>query len=242
MKASHFPEEVIDLNFYRDWIARRKKERDFDKKKRTVFITISRDYGCQGWELALALMDQLNKRSPAGWSLFSRKMIEQIVSDEQLDPEMVHEISEKKWSYKDWFVDSLVPAYLQSDSSHVFRKMRNFILNLADKGHCVVLGAGAQVITHRLDPEKFFGVHIRVTAPEIWKIRRIEEVFKLNRGEAEKKLQDHQDTRDKFIADFTGYDSADPALYTMVFNNARCNPDVMAEMICHYLASQGAFQ
>jgi hypothetical protein len=242
MKASHFfPEEVIDLNFYRDWIARRKKERDSDKKK-TFFVTISRDFGCEGWELAEKLIERLNHQAPGKWSSFTRKMIETIVADEQLDPEMIHEISEKKWSLKDWFVDALVPGYLQSDSSHVFRKMKYFILNLADKGNCVILGSGAQVITHNLDPEKFFGVHIRVTAPDIWKMRRVMEVFKLDRGQAEKKLKENQGTRDHFMADFTGYEATDASLYTMVLNNARCSSDDMAEMIFQYLKAQGAFR
>ncbi|MDH4184750.1 MAG: cytidylate kinase-like family protein [Nitrospinota bacterium] len=242
MKASHFPERVVDLNFYRDWIAKRRAEEGLALKKRTFFVTISRDYGCEGWDLAEKLMEKLNREAPGKWSLFTRQMIEHIVSDEELDPEMIHQISEKKWSFKDWFVDALVPDYLQSQSSHVFRKMKNFILNLADKGNCVILGAGAQAITHRLDPEKFFGVHIRVTAPDVWKLRRVEHVFKLNREAAERKLKENQDTRDKFMADFTGYNSHETGLYTLVFNNAVTSSDMMAEMIIHYLKLQRAFQ
>ncbi|MDH5510958.1 MAG: cytidylate kinase-like family protein [Nitrospinota bacterium] len=238
MKGSHFPEEVIDLKFFRDWIAKRKKEQDFGAKKKTFFVTISRDYGCEGWELAQKVMERLEKEAPGQWNLFTRQMIEQIVADEELDQEMVHEISEHKWTFKDWFVDALVPTYLESHSSHVFRKMKNFILNMADKGHCVILGAGAQVITHQLDPEKFYGVHIRITAPHVWKLRRVERVFKLSREDAERKIEDNQDTRDKFMADFTGYDSRESALYTMVLNNAHCTVDTMATVIVHYLKLQ----
>ena len=47
----------------------------------------------------------------------------------------------------------------------------------------------------------------------------------MNRSEAENLLRGHQDSRDKFIADFTGLNAADPALYHLTFNNAKNGPE-----------------
>lgn len=241
MRGPHLKEATLDLSFYRDWVSRRKKEREKDVKKPTFFVTISREFGCEGYEFALKLVEKLNERHDGQWNLFTRKMIEEIASGEDILPEMVHEISEKRWSFKDWFVDALVPTYLQSPSSHVFKKMRNLILNLADKGNCVILGGGSQIVTHRLDPKKFFGVHIRVVASHEWRLKRIGEIDKLTRDAAEHTMRARQDSRDKFILDFTGLNAGDPSMYSLIFNNARNDAELMANTVVEYLRLNGAF-
>ena len=241
MRASHEKEAVLDLTYYRDWVAKREKARESDKTKRTFFVTISREFGCEGYEVATGLVERLNSRSERGWSLFTHMNLEEMAGSDEMDTNMVHEVSEKRWSFQDWFADSLVPKYLQSPSSKVFEKMRNLALNLADKGNCVFLGGGAQVITHRLDPKKFLGVHIRIAASYPWRLCQVEEMYKMSRGEAENHLKDHQDSRDKFIADFTGLNAADPALYHLTFNNAKNDPELMVDMIEKYLEELGVF-
>ncbi|MGK7345098.1 MAG: AAA family ATPase [Candidatus Nitrospinota bacterium M3_3B_026] len=242
MREPHFEEAVLDLNFYRDWVARREAALEKEKPKRTYFVTISREYGCEGYEAADKLVKKINERSTEPWTLFTHRMMEQMVADSESETvEMVREVSEKRWKFRDWFVDALVPRYLQSPSSHVFEGMRNVILNLADKGNCVILGSGGQVITHMLDPKKFMGIHIRVVASHSWRLRRVEELFKLNRVEAENLLRARQSARSRFVADFTGMDSSDPSLYHLVFNNARNNTDMMSDIILRYLELSEAF-
>jgi len=242
MREPHFKEEVLDLNFYRDWVAKRERALDKEKPSRTYFVTISREYGCDGFDFAKKLINSINKQSATPWSLFTHKMLEEMVaSSEHQEVELVREVSEKRWSFGDWFVDALVPRYLQSQSSHVFEGMRNVILNLVDKGNVVILGSGAQIITHMLDPKKFYGVHARVVASHAWRLNRIEALFDLNRVEAENLLHAKERARAQFVRDFTGLDSADLSLYNMIFNNARNNPDLMASIVSRYLELNEAF-
>lgn len=236
MREPHFEEAVLDLNFYRDWVAKREKALEKEKPQKTFFVTISREYGCEGYDFAEKLIEKINERAETHWNLFTHKMIEDAVAAaEKTEPEFVRNISEKRWKFSDWFVDALVPRYLQSPSSHVFEGMRNVILNLADKGNCVILGSGAQIITHMLDPKKFAAVHVRITASYKWRLNRIEDLFKLNRVEAENLLHAKEKARAKFVRDFTGLDSDDPSLYNIMFNNARNTPDLMANVILRYL-------
>ncbi|MBI5814056.1 MAG: cytidylate kinase-like family protein [Nitrospinae bacterium] len=234
MRDPHEKEAILDISFYRDWVAKRQKSLEKEKKKTAFFITISREFGCEGYELAQKLVEQIGGKGQQ-WSLFTRKMIEEACANENMEATDVHEISEKRWTFKDWFVDALVPKYLQSHSSVVFQRMRNMILNLVDKGNCVILGAGSQIITQNLDPKKFFGLHIRITASNAWRLNRTEQVFKVSRGEAEDMLKARQDSRDEFIADFTGLDAGDQSLYHITFNNARNDSDMMARLIVEYM-------
>jgi len=235
-------EASLNLSFYRDWAERREQVLEKDKQKATFFVTISREYGCEGYDLAKGLVEKLNSQSKDTWSLFTRSMINEMIADKDIPADMVQSISEKRWSFSDWFVDALVPDYLKSQSSHVFEKMRNLTLNLVNSGNCVILGAGSQIISQRLDPGKFHGVHIRVTAAREWKLARIQRICNVDRTEAEKILNSQQDLRDKFIADFTGRNAADPSLYNISFNNAKNTPDQMVTMIVEYLKMKGSFK
>lgn len=242
MRDAHAKEAILTLNFYRDWLAKREKQMETEKGKPTFFVTISREFGCEGFELADKLVERINLAGvDAPWSLFTRKMIEDMAAGEEMESsDEVHEVSEKRWTFKDWFVDALVPRYLQSPSSKVFLRMRNIIMNLVDKGNCVILGAGSQIITQRLDPRKFFGLHVRIVGSYDWRLKRVEHHFHLTRDEAENMLRSRQDSRDKFIADFTGLNANDAALYNLIFNNARNSPDVMADTVLEYLKFNGA--
>jgi len=244
MKESHFEEAVLDLNFYRDWASRRKKDLEKDKTQRTFFVTISREFGCEGYDMAVKLTDKINnvaKKSP--WNIFTHNMIEEIIAGHEEDTtEMVREVSEQRWSFKDWFIDALVPKYLQSQSTQVFEGMRNLILNFANKGNCVILGAGAQAITHNLDPKKFFGIHVRIVAPYSWRLHHLEHIHKLSREEAEKELKEKENARNSFITDFTGMDIHDTSNYHITFNNAKNSPDMMADIILEYLRKSGALE
>lgn len=233
-------EVTLDLSFYRDWVAKREKALEKDKKKPTFFVTVSREFGCEGYDMSRILVEKINKKTSSPWHLLTRDMIDEMMAKDDVLPEMIKSVSEKRWSFKDWFIDALVPAYLQSPSSHVFERTRNLILNFIAKGNCVILGAGAQIISHVLDPRKFNGVHVRLIASYDWRLARTERLFKQNRDEAENTLLSRQDLRDKFITDFTGLSAADLSLYNIIFNNANNTPDHMADIILEDLRLKGA--
>ncbi len=241
MRPSHVKEAVLDLSFYRDWISKREKKRKEKKDKPAIFVTISREFGCEGYELASLLQKEISERSKDEWSLFTRSLLEDMVASESMEADMVRKVSEERYSFKDWFVDALVPKYLQSESSKVFEGLRNIILNLVDKGNCIMLGAGSQIITHRLDPSKFLGVHIRIVAGKEWRIERVGDLMKVDREHSEQMLSEHQNLRDRFVTDFTGLESDDPVLYNITFNNGRNDIETMKEIIIRYLELSGAF-
>ncbi|VAX24101.1 hypothetical protein MNBD_NITROSPINAE03-900 [hydrothermal vent metagenome] len=233
---------TLDLSFYRDWIARREKALEKNRIKPTFFVTISREFGCEGYDLATTLVEKINKKAGSPWPLFTRSMIDEMIAKGDVLPDMVKNVSEKRWSFKDWFIDALVPDYLQSSSFQVYEGTRNLIFNFIEKGNCVILGSGSQTISSGLDPGKFNGVHIRLVAPYNWRLARIGRMYKCSRGEAEKTIKERQGLRDKFISDFTGMDATDLSLYNIIFNNAKNTPDHMADLIVEELRLKSAFK
>lgn len=233
---------VHDLNFYRDWIAKRENALDrVNKLRTTYFITLSREFGCEGAEVADAIIERMNKISSTPWEFFDRTIIDNMISSDEFPPELVTQISESRWSIKDWFIDSIVPKYLQSPSSRIFQRMENLILNMVDKGNCVFLGCGAQILTQRLDPKKHFGIHVRLVAPISFRIEKLMRKYNISRDEAENMIKTRQVSRDKFISDLTGMEATDPLLYDMIFNNARLRPELIATLVEEHFRETGVF-
>ncbi len=237
----HFDGSVIDLNFFRDWEARRNEARAAGKEHRTQFITLSREFGCQGQEVAVDLMSRLMERSSTPWTLVTRDMLDQMAASEECPVALVEKVAEDRWNFHDWFADALVPGYLRSSSSKVYTRLKTLILNLADTGDVVFLEGGAQVVTSRLDPKKFHGLHFRLVAPHSWRVHKVAANNKIDLAEAEIVVQDNSHLRDQFIRDFTGISPDDPHLYHTIYNNARLAPESIVDGIIATLEADGVF-
>ncbi|MBI4829208.1 MAG: cytidylate kinase-like family protein [Nitrospinae bacterium] len=229
---------TLDLEGYRRWIAGHNAGPG--GPEHSLFITISRQFGCEGYEIARRLVELINQRAPSPWRVFTRPMIEQMASGEHLAVDRVREVSGGRRGLRERFLDTLAPRALQSPSSQVFARIRDIILDLVERGDCVLLGGGAQIITHRLDPRRFTGLHARVVAGRAWRVERIQALYGLSGAEAEETLEARQGARDAFIADFTGLSADDPELYDVIFNNARNTAATMADVLMVYAEKMGA--
>ncbi|GMT42835.1 MAG: hypothetical protein IEMM0002_1246 [bacterium] len=234
--AAHAGPEM-DMEKYGSWL----EERDEAGKtiKKSCFVTISREYGCDGYPLANNLRELLNNRQKSAWLVFSHPIMEKMIEDENLGAPLILSISEQRYSFVNWFIDGIVPDYLQSPQSKAFERMKTLILNLAGKGNCIILGGGASIITREIDSSKFCGVHIRLISSHENRVKRIMKRFRLDRGEAEKQVEKKQYARAKFVESFTGRTAADPTLYHLIINNDLNGPDTMSETIFSYMKLKG---
>lgn len=231
------PRDVgLDINYYIDWLAKRKEARA-KAKDRPVFITISREFGCEGFEIVEHLINRINESATTPWRHFTRRMIDEALTDSKLSAEKISSLSEQRISYKDWFIDALAPDALRSPSSKLFAGMSQMILKLVDSGNVVILGSGAQLITRSLKPDKFHGLHFRVVADFAWRAKRMAAAYGMTTKEAEKYVRAREGRRERFVADFTGSSASDLRLYDFVLNNAKINAAQSAELIFAYLGS-----
>jgi hypothetical protein len=239
-KEGIFKSPEFNVAAYHLWLEERAKEEK--KKQRSCFVTLSREFGCDGFLVANTLCDLLNKRHGTKWMVFSHQMMEKLAEDEQLGANLIHKVGEDRYSFMNWFIDGLVPDYLQSVQSQVFTRIRTLILNLAEKGNCIMVGGGSQIITGELDPSKFTGVHARLYGSFPYRVKSVMDKFHLNQTEAEGHLRHHQDQRAKFVEDFTGKSPADPVHYNLMLNNDRSNHELMAKTIYSYAEHSGFFK
>lgn len=232
-------EPKFDLGRHKAWLEERTEVAGKNQKSR--FVTISREYGCDGYPTAIKLAQLLSERDKSDWQVFSHPIMEEMISDEKLGAEMIQKVIESRYRFVNWFIDGMVPNYLQSPQSQAFERMRTLMLNLAEKGNCIIVGGGGAIITHDLDPAKFSGNHFRIVSSHFFRIKSIVKRFKVDRGEAEVYLEKKQNARNRFIEDLTDKSALDPELYNLIFNNDLNPPETIAKTIVSYMEIRGEF-
>ncbi len=182
-------------------------------------VTIEREYGCGGGEIAQRLATQL------GWKLWDQLLTEEIAKLAEC-PKAVVEVREERTDplYYRLFKSFLRGSYEGSlnahklkvvDSESILNLTQRVVLNAAKVGNSVIVGRGAQqFLKNRADALRVF-----LFAPKEAKVRRL-----LARGKSKNEAEQLADSVDRERADFIQkyfhVDWPDRAIYHTMINTA----------------------
>jgi len=182
-------------------------------------VTIEREYGCGGGEIAAQLAHQL------GWKLWDQLLTEEIARLANCSKAAVEGREERRDPlYYRLFKSFLRGSYEGSlnahklnlvDSESIMKMTRRVVLRAAETGNCVVVGRGSQhFLRERNDTLRVF-----LYAPTEDKVRRL-----LVRGKTENEAHELVDTVDReradFIAKYFGVDWPNLPLYHTMVNTS----------------------
>lgn len=198
-------------------------------------ITIEREYGSGGGEIAQLLSKQL------GWKLWDQLLTEEIARLAEC-PKAVVQVREERTDplYYRLFKSFLRGSYEGSlnahklkvvDSESILRLTERVVLHAAKTGDSVIVGRGSQqFLKHRQDALRIF-----LYAPREDKVRRL-----LARGKSDKEAEQLVDTVDReradFIQKFFHVEWPDRTLYHAMINTAIGEPAVL-RMILEFMKS-----
>src|SRR5215467_4192513 len=155
-------------------------------------ITIEREYGCGGGDIAKLVADRL------GWKLWDQRLTEEIARLANC-PKAVVEAREEKNDplYYRLFKSFMRGSYEGSinapklnlvDSETILKITKRVVEHAATQGNCVIVGRGSQqFLKNRTDTLRIF-----LFAPKEDKIRRL-----VSRGKNEREAKDLVDTVDR---------------------------------------------
>jgi cytidylate kinase len=182
-------------------------------------ITIEREYGCGGGDIAQMLASGL------GWKLWDQQLTEEIARLAHC-PKAVVEAREERNDplYYRLFKSFMRGSYEGSinapklnlvDSETILRITRRVVEHAAERGNCVIVGRGSQqFLKNRPDTLRVF-----LYAPRENKVRRL-----LARGKNEQEAEELVDTVDRERADFIrkyfNVEWPDRAIYHTMMNTA----------------------
>lgn len=189
-------------------------------------VTVEREYGCGGGEIAQRLADRL------GWKLWDQMLTREIAHlancsqaaveqrEERTDPLYYRLIkSFMRGSYE----GSLnAPKLNLVDSENILKFTQRVVLHAASKGECVIVGRGSQLfLSNRPDTFRVF-----LYAPRDDKVRRL-----LSRGKSEKEAHELVDTVDReragFLEKYFHVVWPDRAVYHVMINTAMGDENVV---------------
>ncbi len=182
-------------------------------------ITVEREYGCGGGEIAERLASQL------GWKLWDQSLTEEIARLAKC-PKAVVEGREERTDplYYRLFKSFLRGSYEGSlnayklnvvDSESILKITERVVQHAASQGNCVIVGRGSQhFLGSRQDTLRVF-----LYAPRENKVRRL-----MSRGKGEKEAEELVDTVDRervdFIQKYFDVEWPNRALYHAMINTA----------------------
>lgn len=179
-------------------------------------ITISRQMGSQGDELAGLVAEQL------GWRRIGRDLINQAALAAGVPQVALAEIDELGFfglrpSARDW------RAYQ--------REVEGLISVLADVGDVVIVGRGGQMAL-RGRPDV---LHVRVVAPLATRITRLQQEQNISAEAARACLEASQRARARYLRRCYGVQVDDPGLYHLVINTGLLDLSLAASLVVHAL-------
>ncbi len=205
-------------------------------------VTISRQFGCGGREVAEKVCDLLD------YSFFDKGLMAEVAANVGLSESDVVDFSEDNYRVKGFWerlfgrgprtvfehetgrLDTSQEAMLTAetlDESQCILFVRSTIRAAYQKGNVVILGRGAQAVLRDMP-----GVlHVRLTAPEGSRVRRVEAREKLTFSQAYQLMIDRDHATVQYLQEFFGINGDDQLLYHLILNTGKMSTDAAANII-----------
>jgi len=182
-------------------------------------ITIEREFGCGGGEIAHQLAERL------GWKLWDQQLTEHIAKQAHCPMEVVMQREERTDPlYYRLFKSFLRGSYEGNlnaqklgviDSESILKHTQAAVLKVASEGHCVIVGRGSQLFLKDRDDT----LRVFLYAPREEKVRRLRERGK-SQQEAEELVDNVDRERKEFIAKYFHVAWPNPCVYHLMINTA----------------------
>ena len=197
-------------------------------------VTISYQAGSGAHETAVRLAGILQSEGSTGeapWTVFDRHLIETVLEEHQMSQALAKFIPEDRQSAFRKIMDStfgVIPSAWE-----MVPKIAETVLHLADAGHVILVGRGANFITSQL-PNVF---HVRLIGSLARRIERERELHHLTLEQATESVHEEDKARGRYVEAHFGVGIEDELLYHIVINSDRIPPPSAARLIADGLSS-----
>lgn len=211
---------------YEQTVKKDKEDAEHSAKTKPV-ITISRQRGCRGHELAKLLAHELK------YGLFDRKIVDYIVQHMGIRCELVESLDERDRSELELWVNSILTQHVFDHDDYI-RALGEAIKTTAIQGGVVILGRGGNFLL--ADTPSF---HIRLVAPEAIRIRNLRELEGMSESHAAEEIKKVDKARADFIHRYFKQSIDDPTAYDLTINMGKATLDGTVKIVRSALRARG---
>ncbi len=212
---------------------RRQKEKaaaHHRKPKPRPCITISREFGCEGYPVAERLRELMMQRTGDEWVLIDKAVLEEVARHHNVSEDILQALGDNNQILNE--VLATFSTRWKSDHEY-FKLLCRHVVALAEQGNVIISELGGAIITRHVE----HSFNFRIYGSEAFKVATLGHRLQMEPEAAEKMMHRQQKARDHFTRDFLSRDDHDPLLYNALFNNDRTPPQQIAATIVAYVES-----
>jgi len=197
------------------------------------FLTLSRETGCSGTDLAIELVSTFRKMG-SQWRFLNREILDQAAEVLHLGrSKLEHGFLLAKGSIMDDIVKSLSSRYYKND-----QKIRDTVAHIiqteARKGKTIIVSSAGAFTTAGIPG----GIHIRLVAPMDWRIKELSKRLMLSEKEVAAFILKNDKKRTFIYEQFAGERKAEPN-YDLVINRAAFSSKQAVAIILDTISVKG---
>lgn len=193
-------------------------------------ITISREYGCYGNEVADLLTKKINAIQAAEekpkWVLVSHQILHDAAESLKAKPdEIVHIFGAKEKSIFRDLVSIFTKDKYLSDIQ-IKRTIAQIIRSYSVQGNTVIVGRAGCVLAKHIKRS----VHVKLMAPIDWRAETIKKRFDISISDAMERVKDTDKRREAFMEFFRG-NKPDSELFDLLLNRSTVDTEDIVDLI-----------
>ena len=190
-------------------------------------VTISREYGSGGYEVGRRVAEAMN------YKFYDKELIAHI-ADKFLIPESFVAATEETELRKKNIFHEVFPVLARSeneDADYIFREQGKFIVQLVEKGNCVIAGRRADYYLK----DHSNALHVFFYADQDFKVERVCRLEGCSEEEALKRISDVDKRRRTSYEYVTGRKWADRHNYSLMLCTSALGLEKCADLIVSLL-------
>lgn len=196
---------------------------EIQNMEKQLIISISREYGSAGHEIAEALAKDL------GISLYDRNLLDHVAEEKEVNVEHLAKYDEQPVSV---LFTRRVGEHTNSMEDHIAQMQFEFIKKKADSGESfVVVGRCAETILKNQEGL----ISIFVLGDRDKKLKHIEQKYSLSEQESIAKMNRHDKKRKLYHNRYSDFRWGDSRGYDVCINSSRLGIDGTLQALKHYI-------
>lgn len=198
------------------------------------YVTISRQYGCDGYELGDRLLLRLNEiEGEDGWRLYKKDILKQLAEDTGLTEEVIERERLAKPSLLRDFFRGMRSSGIP-DGYEIRNKVTIMVRTVAFEGHAVIIGQGGTAASADLGN----GLSVRIEAPREWRITKVSCRENLKRQAAIARIDEIERQRKHLRKIYEEKNPREPA-FNLVIDNSLFGIDEVTDLIMFAMQQKG---
>jgi len=200
------------------------------------FVTISREFGCDSFEVAKGLVGRLNDidRGDTGWDIYDRGLVEKVAGDYSIANYLIESMTIEHRTAFEEFLRNMVLHLPARD--YIMRRTARVIRSLAWHGRAVIVGRGGVFLC----ADMANGLHLQLSAPVGWRVEQLARKQNISDiKDAERRIEKADRERKIFFEKHFKKDICRAHQFDLVINNSRFAADQIVELVVTAMLQRG---